>query len=747
MKLDIQSLLKEMTLEEKAGLCSGADFWHTKAVERLGLPAVMVSDGPHGLRKQAEESDHLGLNRSVPAVCFPTGAALASSFDRALLRTLGETLGEEARAEGIHTLLGPAINIKRSPLCGRNFEYYSEDPFLAGELSVSYVNGVQSRQVGVSVKHYAANNQEERRMSVDAVVSERALREIYLAAFEKTVRQARPWTMMCAYNRVNGTYCCENPWLLDELLRGQWGFDGIVMTDWGAMNRRAESLRAGLELEMPASGGLTDRQIVKAVESGALAQEVLDTAVERLLRWIEKGLQDAPAAPYDREAHHAIARKTACECAVLLKNEGGLLPLSKAARVAFIGSFAAAPRFQGGGSSHINCFKVTTALEAAKGLAVEYAPGWAEDGVTADAALAAGAVRAAKDAEVAVIFAGLPDSYESEGYDRTHMEMPDCQNELIRAVAAAQPNTVVVLHNGSPVTMPWLAQAPAVLELYLGGQAAGEAAVDLLFGDASPGGHLAETFPLRLEDTPAYLNFPGDGEQVVYAEDVYVGYRWYDSRTMPVLFPFGHGLTYTTFSLERLRLSASSMKPGEVLQVEATLRNTGARAGKQVVQLYLAPPADARRPARELKGFEKVSLEPGEAQKITFRLEGGAFAHYDEHLHDWRVEGGRYTLELGFSSRELPLSAQVEVASPPLPLEWTDHTTIGDVIAAGKQAALGTYLTTVGKALGVDGSGEGGASNPALASAMLGNLPVHSIPSFAEVPDDFLETIRRSMME
>ena len=746
--LNIPFLLENLSLEEKAALCSGHGFWWTEAVERLGLPSIMMSDGPHGLRKQAKESDHVGLNDSIPAVCFPSGAALAASFDRELIRSLGDHLGEEARAEKLHTVLGPAVNIKRSPLCGRNFEYLSEDPYLAGEMSASYVEGVQARQVGVCVKHYAANSQEERRMSVSSEVSERALREIYLAAFEKTVRRAHPWSLMCAYNRINGTYCCENKWLLTDVLRNEWGHDGIVMTDWGAMNDRVAALRAGLNLEMPSSNGYHDRKIVEAVRSGELSMEELDASVEELLRWIDRGLALPDVPAYDKEAHHAFARRAAAQCAVLLQNRDNVLPLAKDADAVFIGTFAAAPRYQGGGSSHIHSFRISSALDAARGVApVAYCAGWSDDGTQADEARFAEAVAAAEKAGCAVIFAGLPDSYESEGYDRRHIDLPACQNALIEAVAAVQPRTVVVLHNGSPVAMPWKDSVAAILELYLGGQAVGEAAADLLFGNAEPGGRLAETFPLRIEDTPCYMNFPGSIEKVVYAEDVFVGYRWYDTRKMPVLFPFGHGLSYTTFELSNARLSAADFAPGGELTVSVDVTNTGTRAGSHVVQLYVAPPVrtEVPRPVHELKGFERVRLEPGETATVTFTLDDRSFAYYDEG-RGWRVEGGAYTVEIGSSSRAIALTAPVAVSASPRKIVYSDWLTVGEVVAAGKAELLEPYLSQMKNVFGV-GDTELSSSSEHMGAAMVANLPLHSIASFMPTQDGFVEQIRRALSD
>ena len=471
--MDVKALVSQMTLEEKAGLCSGLDFWHTKPVQRLGVPSTMVSDGPHGLRKQDQEADHLGVNDSIKAVCMPAACATAASFDRELIRRMGEAIGDSCQHEELSVVLGPAVNIKRSPLCGRNFEYFSEDPYLAGEMAASYINGVQSRNVGTSIKHFAANSQEHRRMSSSSNADERTLREIYFPAFETSVKKAQPWTVMCSYNRINGVYASENPWLLTEVLRNEWGFEGYVMSDWGAVSDRVAGVAAGLDLEMPSSGGVNDRKIVEAVRSGKLDEAKVDLACERILNIVYRYLENAkPETPWDKEADHLLSAKIASECMVLLKNNG-LLPLSKEDDVAFIGEFAAKPRFQGGGSSHINSFKTTSALEAAKDLKVTSAQGYSAGLDCATDEQIAEAVEAAKKAKVAVVFAGLPDSYESEGYDRTHMRMPECQNRLIEAVAAANPNTVVVLHNGSPVEMPWIDKVGAVLEAYLGGQAVG----------------------------------------------------------------------------------------------------------------------------------------------------------------------------------------------------------------------------------------------------------------------------------
>ena len=674
---DIKVLIGKMTLEEKAGLCSGSDFWHTKAVERLAVPAVMVSDGPHGLRKQEEGADHLGIHDSIKAVCFPAACATACSFDRTLLREMGSALGKECRAEGVAVLLGPAVNIKRSPLCGRNFEYFSEDPFLAGELACAFVQGVQGEGAGVSVKHFAANNQETRRMSVSSEVSERALREIYFPAFEKVVKDAKPATVMCSYNKLNGVYASENEWLLTDVLRKEWGFGGFVVSDWYAVSDRVKGLKAGLDLEMPGGDEENDKKIVAAVRSGELPEEVLDEAVERMLRVILP-LHKERTAPFDREKDHEKAVSIAKESAVLLKNEGAL-PLALGEDVLFVGEFARKPRFQGGGSSHINAWRADGALAFADG--VRYVRGFGTDGEGTQEEFSE-ALAAAKEAKTVVVFAGLPDRYESEGYDRTHIKLPEAENALIDALCEAGQKVVVVLHNGSPVEMPWIGRVNAVLEMYLAGEGAGEAAVRLLTGAANPSGKLAESFPLRLEDTPSYLNFPGDRERVRYAEDVFVGYRYFDSKKEEVLFPFGHGLSYTTFEYSDLKLSSGEWHEGERLKVTLTITNTGTRAGKEVVELYVSDQSgEAVRPVHELKGFEKVALQPGESKQVTFELGGRAFAFFDEKTHGWRVPNGKFVVEAGASSRDLRLFAEVVVHGRAAAFRVDGDTTVEQLFA------------------------------------------------------------------
>lgn len=732
--MNVKEIVRKMTLEEKAGLCSGADFWRTKAVERLEVPQMMVSDGPHGLRKQEETADHLGLDESVKAVCFPAGCATAASFDRKLLRTLGETLGKECQAEGIGVLLGPAVNIKRSPLCGRNFEYFSEDPYLAGQMASSYIKGVQSKGVGTSIKHFLANNQEHRRMSSSSEVDERTLREIYLPAFEEAVKKAKPWTVMCSYNRINGVYAAQNKKYLTDVLRGEWGFDGFVVSDWGAVNDRVADLEAGLDLEMPSSFGINDKKIVEAVEKGELSEEVLDKAVERILSIVERSVENRKeGTTYDKEEDHRLARRIAAESMVLLKNDGAL-PLRKGARIAFIGEFAEKPRFQGGGSSHINTFKTESAWEMADRSHVIYAQGYSIKQNKLDDTLLSEAIRAAALAETAVVFAGLPDAFESEGFDRTHMRLPEYQNELIEAVCNANPNTVVVLHNGSPVEMPWIHKVKGVLETYLGGQAVGGAVVDVLYGDVNPSGRLPETLPLKLEDNPSYIFYIGEGDKVEYREGVFVGYRYYDKKKMEVLFPFGHGLSYTSFQLSNMKLSKKRMDDTEELQVTVEVKNTGRCAGKEVVQLYVAAPEDGDviRPVRELKGFEKVELAPGERKTVSFRLSKRAFAYYDAEISDFRVPTGDYRIEIGRSSRDICLSEEVTVrdtSGKRLPI--TMDTTIGDIMKlSGAKEIVEEMIERMGIAdSGNDGNlGEGTAD---MAEAMLRYMPLRSALSFS----------------
>ena len=747
-KAKIRELIAQMTLEEKAGLCSGADFWHTKAVERLGVPASMVSDGPHGLRKQDQEADHLGVNDSIKAVCFPAASATAASFDKALIEKMGEAVGDSCQHEKLSVVLGPAVNIKRSPLCGRNFEYFSEDPYLTGKMAAAFIHGVQSKNVGVSIKHFAANSQEHRRMSSSSDADERTLREIYFPGFEIPVKEEQPWTVMCSYNRVNGVFASENHWLLTEVLRDEWGFEGYVMSDWGAVSDRVKGVEAGLDLEMPSSGGYNDRKIVEAVRAGKLDEKYVDLAVERILNIVFRYTENAkPETPWDMEADHLLAADIAADCMVLLKNEDSVLPLSRDDEVAFIGEFAAKPRFQGGGSSHINCFKTTSALEAAEGLKVTYARGYSIEADEATDEMIAEAVAAAKKAKTAVVFAGLPDVYESEGYDRSHMRMPECQNALIEAVAAANPNTVVVLHNGSPVEMPWIGCVKGVVEAYLGGQAVGLATVRVLYGDVNPSGRLPETFPKKLSDNPSYLFYGGEGNVTEYREGVFVGYRYYDKKEAEVLFPFGHGLSYTSFAFSDLKLDKTEMDDTDTLNVSVRVKNTGSRAGKTVVQLYVCDKQSTPiRPIRELKGFEKTALEPGEEKEVRFTLDKRAFAYWNTEIHDWHVETGEFFIEIGASSRDIVLAETVTVRSTvELPRRYDENSIFMDLLADPKaKEKLRPMLEAMAKAFAPsDNAGEAAqeAISEEMNAAMLNYMPLRSMVSFGSATGEQIEQI------
>lgn len=736
--MNIKDLVSKMTLEEKAGLCSGSDFWHTKAVERLGIPAVMVSDGPHGLRKQDLNADHLGVNISIEAVCFPAACALACSFDRELIYKMGQALGNECQAEDVSVILGPGANIKRSPVCGRNFEYFSEDPYLSSQMAANHIKGVQSQNVGTSLKHFAANNQEHRRMSASSEIDERTLREIYLASFETAVKEAKPWTVMCSYNRVNGVYASENKKLLTDILRDEWGFDGFVVSDWGAVDERVEGLKAGLDLEMPSSGGFNDELIVKAVRDGSLDEKVLDRAVERILGVIDRYLENRNKnAVWDKEKDSRLAREIERECIVLLKNDDSILPLSKTEKVAFIGEFAEKPRYQGGGSSHINSFDSLSALDAVKGVAdVEYARGYDSYADVTDKNLIAEAVSLAERSDKAVIFAGLPDSFESEGFDRSYMRMPENQNKLIAEVCKVQPNTVVVLHNGSPVEMPWVNDVKGIVEVYLGGQSVGGAETDILFGDANPCGKLAETFPKKLSDNPSYLSFPGEGDRTVYSEGIFVGYRYYDKKEMDVLFPFGHGLSYTQFEYSNLKLSADRITDNDTLKVTVDVKNVGNVSGKEIVQLYVSD-RESRviRPLKELKGFEKLSLEPGEQKTAEFVLDKRSFAYYNTEISDWHVESGEFDIMVGKSSRDIVLTDTVYVKSTvKLPVHYTMNTTFGDMLEdEDARAYTDRYIEIYREQMsGNDEGNEMGESTGAMIEAMLKYNPMRAMVSFSD---------------
>lgn len=734
---DIRQLIAQMTLEEKAGMCSGADFWQLKGIERLEIPSVKVTDGPHGLRMQDEQADHLGINKSIEAVCFPTGCAAASSFDRKLLKRIGEAIGRECQAKGISTILGPAMNIKRSPLCGRNFEYYSEDPLVTSQMAAALAEGVQSQNVGTSMKHLLANNQEKRRMTNSSQVDERTLREIYLAAFEGAVKQAKPWAVMNSYNRINGTYVGESKEYLTDILRDEWGFDGYVISDWGAVNDRVEALKAGMDLEMPASGGINDALIVKAVQDGSLDEAVVDQACERILNIVFRFTENQQqGVAFECEKDHELAAEAEGECIVLLKNEDEILPLVKDKKVAFIGKYAEAPRYQGGGSSHINSWKVESAIEAVKDFAeVTYAKGFEDDIDAVNEELLNEAVRVAEEVEVAVVFAGLSDIFESEGYDRKHLNLPNCQNNLIENICKVQKNTIVVLHNGSPVVMPWKDQVKGIVEAYLGGQAVGKAVVNVLYGNVNPSGRLAETFPLRLEDTPCYLTYGKDVDEAVYSEGVFVGYRYYTSKKQEVLFPFGYGLSYTTFTYSNLKLDKMQMTDNEVLKVSVDVENTGNCAGKEVVQIYVAPgETETARPVKELRAFDKIELAPGEKKTVSFELDTRAFAYWNTEIHDWYVESGVYEIQVGKNAEEVLLHTPIEVEGiRKIKKTYTLNTCMGELMrdekgkAALEQMVAGNQQAAEMAEANKDTSG---AINAEMMAAMMNDMPLRQLISF-----------------
>lgn len=663
---DVHHIMKQLTLDEKITLLSGFSFWQTPAIDRLGIPSLFITDGPHGVRKQ-KQSAGVALDQTEPATCFPTAAALASSWDRDLLNKVGTAIGIEARAKQVSVLLGPGVNIKRSPLGGRNFEYYSEDPLLSSQMAASFIQGVQSQGVGTSIKHFAANNQEYRRMTIDTIVDERALREIYLASFETAIKAGEPWTVMSAYNAVNGVPCSQNARLLNDILRDEWGFQGVVVSDWGGIYHRVASLQAGNDLEMPSSGGAHNQVVKQAINDGQLSMDTLNQSVERMLQLIKASL---PALQnpgrYDAKEHHELARTAASQSAVLLKNDDEILPLRAGQSIGVIGAFAKKPRYQGAGSSLMAPSRLNTAYAGIcmrfNGKKIPYAAGYGVRDHNPDDGLIAEAVKIARRVETVVLFIGLPDIYETEGVDRTHMRLPEAHNALLDAVVAVNPRVVVVLSNGAPIEMPWHDKVPAILEGYLGGQAGGSAIADILFGDVNPSGKLAETFPVSWQDNPASAYFPGSPQMVEYRESVFVGYRYYNTAQEQVLFPFGHGLSYTTFVYSDLKVSATTISADEPFMVSLTVTNTGMHAGAEVIQLYVRDiESTAFRPIHELKGFNKVFLQPGESRTLSFTLNRRAWAFYDVSHADWVVESGQFEVQIGASSRDIRLSTMVEV--------------------------------------------------------------------------------------
>ncbi|WP_439183853.1 glycoside hydrolase family 3 C-terminal domain-containing protein [Carboxylicivirga taeanensis] len=666
----INSLMSELTLEEKVSLCSGRDDWSTQPIERLDIPWIWMADGPHGLRR-APATNKAGYGDQHPATCFPTASALSATWDTDLIYKVGQALGEECQALDVNVLLGPGVNIKRSVLGGRNFEYFSEDPVLSGELGAAYINGVQSQGVGTSLKHFVANNVETMRMFMNSDVDMRTLHEIYLTPFEIAVKKAQPWTVMACYNRVQGEYGTQSPYLLSKILKEEWGFEGIVISDWFAVIDRVAALKAGMHIEMPHVSSVNDEILLKAVQEGELDEAILDNLVKEILMVVLKAKSlDREDVDQKVEEHHQFAREVHGQAITLLKNDENVLPLSKDKykRIAIIGEFAANPRYQGNGSSEVKPTQLDNVLdiiknEYGKGVKISYAQGYnlKDDN---DFTMIEDAVQLAKESDVALVFAGLPLHYESEGIDRKHIDMPAAHNQLIAEVAKVQNNTVAVLTNGSAVAMPWIEQVPAVLETWLGGQAGAGAVADVLFGTVNPSGKLAETFPVKLADTPAAFNFPGEQGNVLYGERIFVGYRYYDEKLIEPLFPFGHGLSYTSFDYSDIQLSAKKISDKDVLEVSLKVKNTGTVAGKETVQLYVSDlESTLQRPEKELKHFVKVELQPGETKEVSFELSGRDFSYYDAKRNMWIAESGSFEIMAAASSRDIRLKAQIELES------------------------------------------------------------------------------------
>ena len=687
----IKSIIDKMTLEEKAELCTGASAWTTTPIEHLGVPEIIVSDGPHGVRR-VPDAKSLVMS-SLPATCFPTASCLASTWDVDLLQKMGEALAEEGIALNVDVILGPGVNMKRSPLGGRNFEYYSEDPYLAGEMAASLINGIQSRGVGTSIKHFVANNQEFQRFCINAEVDERTLREIYLPAFETAVKRTQPWTVMCAYNKLNGTYCSENHALLVDILKDEWGFEGLVVSDWGAVHDRVASLKGGLDLEMPGPQDSRVQAVVETVRSGALDEQILDESVRRILNIVFKAQETSKGGEFDVEAHHTLARKIAAEGMVLLKNNG-ILPLEGHQHIAVIGRAAKEAHFQGGGSSHINPTKVAIPFKELHNLAGEaelsYAEGYPTD-ATFHQELIDQAVGIAQTADVALLYLALPSFKESEGYDRPDLDLTEQQIALIKAVAKVQANTVVILNNGAPVAMSaWIDDVSAVLEAWMMGQAGGGAIADILFGKVNPCGKLAETFPLKIFDTPAHINWPGGAGEVRYGEGIFIGYRYYDAKGVPVLFPFGYGLSYTTFAYGNPEVSATTFNDVDGLEVTVDVTNTGKVAGKEIVQVYVHDQkSELVRPHKELKGFVKVELQPGETKTVSVELDFRAFAYYHPRYQQWITEDGDYDILIGASAADIRHSVTVTLKSTlELPCLIDKESTIREWMADPRSRAI-----------------------------------------------------------
>ncbi|MCL7452786.1 MAG: glycoside hydrolase family 3 C-terminal domain-containing protein [Anaerolineae bacterium] len=764
MDTDIQSILAKMTIEEKAALCIGASEWSTTPVERLGVPEMIVADGPHGIRRVPDV--HSMAHDSLPATCFPTASCSASTWDVELMGQLGAALAEEAIALHVDVVLGPGVNMKRSPLCGRNFEYFSEDPYLAGELAVSYITGVQAKGVGTSLKHFAANNQEFQRFSISSEMDKRTLREIYLPAFEKAVKEAQPWMVMCSYNKLGGVYASEHYPLLTRILKEEWGFEGLVVSDWGAVRDRVPTLRAGLDWEMPGPQDRRVQVVAESVRSGKLAESTLDDAVRRILRVVSKAQETPKGAACDMDAHHRLAHKIAAEGMVLLKNaalplQGGrgeqapLLPLKGQRRIAVIGRSAQVPYFQGGGSSHVNPARLDVPFQELQSRAgdaeLTYAEGYpADDSFRQD--LIDTAVGLARSADVALLFIALPAHKESEGYDRTDLDLTAQQVALIEAVAKAQPKTAVVLNNGAPVAMSaWIDAVPAVLEGWMMGQAGGGALADILFGRANPCGKLAETFPRKLSDTPAYLNWPGGAGKVRYGEGLFIGYRYYDAKELPVLFPFGHGLSYTSFAYTNPQVSARTFRDVDGLTVTLDVTNTGQMAGKEIIQVYVHDCVSGLvRPEKELKGFAKVALQPGETKSVAIKLDFRAFAYYHPEYEQWITEDGDFDILIASSAADIRHTLTVTLQSTlTLPCLLDRDSTLREWLAdpRGKDAFGPFYAQVEEQGRKMFGGGEGDKDRLGVDFMdMLGDMPLVSVLMWQKIalpmhPEDLVSTL------
>lgn len=659
--MDYEEIINQMSLEEKAQLCVGEDYWNSKEFEKYGIPKIKMSDGPHGLRVQKEKQDNLGINESEVSVCFPTSSTLANSWNREMAYELGRALGQEAKTEGVNIVLGPAINIKRTPLCGRNFEYFSEDPYLTGILGSEYVKGLQEQNVGACVKHFAVNNQENRRRTIDVVIDERNLREIYLKAFEMIIEKSKPWSIMSAYNKVNGEYCSENTHLLEEILRKEWNYKGIVISDWGAENNRVKGIENDHELEMPGGRGNGVEEIIEAVKTGRISERKLNNIVDRIINIAMRGKKNNNGERYDKEEHHKIAEKVAEESIVLLKNEEHILPIYNK-KIALIGDMAKYPRYQGAGSSTINPYKIENAYDNLKenNLIFDYAKGYGRIESENDKGLIKEAINVAKKNEIVVLFIGLTENFESEGVDRENLNIPENQIKLIEEIYKVNKNIVVVLSNGAPIVMPWKDKVKAIITGYLGGEAGARAMINCILGKVNPSGKLAETYPVRIEDTPCYNNYPGTELTVEYQESIYVGYRFYDTNNLNVLFPFGYGLSYTEFEYSNLKVN----KKDNEIEILFKIKNIGNMKGKEIAQIYISQENSCIfKPKKELKEFEKVELDVEEEKEIKIVLSKKAFEYYNPETFSWSVEQGKYKILIGKSSKDIVLEKEIFIES------------------------------------------------------------------------------------